>query len=133
MQCPHCGLVVRGYPEVFTSAIRCPDCKVEATFRPEKQVTAPKPAEAPAPDSKVAAPATPDAKKSTESGKIHMQCPHCGLVVRGYAEVFAQPIRCPDCKVETTFKPEKQETGSKKEKSASRWKSWPFSLKRKGQ
>jgi hypothetical protein len=34
MQCPNCGLVVRGLPGVFTKPIRCPDCNVKGLFKP---------------------------------------------------------------------------------------------------
>ena len=138
MQCPHCGLVVRGFPEVFDHPIRCPDCNVESLFTSESQETAPQPAKAsavvPGVGSEEAAPAGPAAPSSTSSGKIHMQCPNCGLVVRGFPYVFAKPIRCPDCNVESLFKPEPQEAAPKSEdKSGSGWKKWGSSLlKRRG-
>jgi predicted RNA-binding Zn-ribbon protein involved in translation (DUF1610 family) len=134
MKCPNCGLVVRGFPYAFAKPIRCPDCNVESSFKPESQETAPKPAEVPAVGPEAAAPDGPAAPSSTSSGKIHMQCPHCGLVVRGFPYVFAKPIRCPDCGVESSFKPESQETASKPEdKSGSGWKKWGSSLlKRRG-
>ena len=132
MQCPKCGLVVRGLPEVFTKPIRCPDCNTESTFKPESQKADPESTTAPATEQKAAAPTV--ALRTSASGKIHMQCPNCGLVVRGYPEVFTKAIRCPDCNVEATFKPEPQEEEPPKpsEKTGSRWGKWPFSLKRRG-
>lgn len=130
MQCPQCGVVVRGASEVFAKPIRCPQCNGEAVFKPVPKEAAQKPAAAPAAEPAAAAPLS-----STGSGKIHMQCPKCGLVVRGYPYVFVSPIRCPDCKVESLFKPEAQETAPKPdEKSGSSWKKWGSALlKRRSQ
>jgi serine/threonine protein kinase len=130
MQCPNCGVVVRGYPYVFVKPVRCPDCNVESLFKPEPQAAAPKLAEAP-----VVGPEEAAAPSTTSSGKVHMQCPHCGLVVRGYPYVFVKPIRCPDCNVESIFNPEPSETASKPDdKSSSGWRKWGSALlKRRAQ
>ena len=124
MQCPHCGVVVRGLPEVFVRPVRCPGCNVESMFKSPSQALVSKPQENPSTGPEGAA-----APSSTSSGKIHMQCPNCGLVVRGYPYVFAKPIRCPDCNVESMFKPESQDAAPKSDdKAGSGWKKWGSTL-----
>jgi len=53
-------------------------------------------------DGRGAAPAAPEPKVAA---KVEMQCPNCGVVVRGLPEAFAQPIACPDCKATSLFEP----------------------------
>jgi hypothetical protein len=91
MACPNCGRPLAVPESAVGKQGKCQACGCTFTI----------PSESATGGREVA----PVAAAPKQAAKVEMECPHCGVVVRGLPETFAQPIACPDCKVTDFFEP----------------------------
>jgi len=89
--CPNCHRPLAVPESAVGKQGQCKACGSAFTIPPQ-----------PTADGQGGAPVAPAPPKAV---KVEMECPHCGVVVRGLPEVFAEPIACPDCKVTDFFEP----------------------------